>query len=84
MIINELQDTIFVIFGDHQPPMITTDENSFKTPVHIISKNKDFIELWHQKKFSNSLIINVEETPSIDHHEMKNLFLECFLQQYSV
>lgn len=84
LIVNESQDTIFVIFGDHQPPMITTDQNSFKTPVHIISKNKDFIELWHQKEFSNSLIIDVEKTPSIDHHEMKNLFLECFLKQYSV
>lgn len=84
LIVNESQDTIFVIFGDHQPPMITTDQNSFKTPIHIISKNKDFIELWHQKEFSNSLIIDVEKTPSIDHHEMKNLFLECFLQQYSV
>lgn len=84
LIVNELQDTIFVIFGDHQPPMITTDENSFRTPVHIISKNKDFIELWHQKKFSNCLTIDVENTPSINHHDMKNLFLECFLQQYSV
>jgi hypothetical protein len=84
LIINELQDAIFVVFGDHQPPMITTDENSFKTPVHIISKNKDFIELWHQKKFSNCLTIDVENTPSINHHDMKNLFLECFLQQYSI
>ncbi|WP_316635718.1 sulfatase-like hydrolase/transferase [uncultured Flavobacterium sp.] len=84
LIVNEPEDTIFVIFGDHQPPMITTDQNSFKTPVHIISKNKDFIELWHQKKFSNNLIIDIEKTPIVHHHELKNLFLECFLQQYSV
>lgn len=36
------------------------------------------------KEFSNNFIIDIEKTPSIDHHEMKNLFLECFLQQYSV
>lgn len=84
LIVNESEDSIFVIFGDHQPPMITTDQNSFKTPVHIISKNKDFIALWHQKKFSNELIIDIEKTPAIHHHELKNLFLEYFLQQYSV
>ncbi|WP_159439080.1 MULTISPECIES: sulfatase-like hydrolase/transferase [unclassified Flavobacterium] len=84
LILNESQDTIFVIFGDHQPPMITTDQNSFKTPVHIISKNKDFIALWHQKNFSNNLIVDIEKTPIVHHHELKNLFLECFLQQYSV
>ena len=84
LIVNEPQDTIFVIFGDHQPPMLTTDQNSFKTPVHIISKNKDFIALWHQKKFSNNLIVDIEKTPIVHHHELKNLFLEFFLQQYSV
>ena len=84
LIVNESQDTIFVLFGDHQPPMITTNQNSFKTPIHIISKNKDFIELWHQKKFSNNLVIDIEKTPIVHHHDLKNLFLECFLQQYSV
>jgi hypothetical protein len=84
LIVNEPQDTIFVIFGDHQPPMLTTDQNSFKTPVHIISKNRDFIALWHQKKFSNNLIVDIEKTPIVHHHELKNLFLEFFLQQYSV
>lgn len=84
LILNESEDTIFVIFGDHQPPMITTDQNSFKTPVHIISKNKDFIALWHQKEFSKSFVIDTEKTPIVHHHELKNLFLECFLKQYSV
>ncbi|MFB9076180.1 sulfatase-like hydrolase/transferase [Flavobacterium procerum] len=84
LILNEPLDTIFVIFGDHQPPMITTDDNSFKTPVHIISKNKDFMALWHQKKFSSNLVIDIEQTPSIEHHEIKNLFLKYFLKVYSV
>lgn len=37
-------NSVFVLIGDHQPPMVSRDEDGWATPVHIISRDKAFIE----------------------------------------
>lgn len=76
------ENSIFVIFGDHQPPIITNHQNSYNTPIHIVSKNKSFIEDWHRRGFSKTLYLN-NHNNDLHHYEVKNIFLEIFLKNYS-
>jgi hypothetical protein len=39
-------DDIFILVGDHQPPSLSRTVENFDTPIHIISKDKAFIESW--------------------------------------
>lgn len=80
-VITEREDTIFVLFGDHQPPLLTSKNNSFKTPIHIISKNKAFIERWYAQGFDCSLEIKSLEN-NLNHEDLKSLFLENFFASY--
>jgi hypothetical protein len=80
-ILTEKEEAIFVLFGDHQPPLISTKNNSFKTPIHIISKNKLFIEKWYSQGFDSSLEIKSLEN-NLKHEDLKSLFLENFFASY--
>lgn len=83
LILNENSEAIFVIFGDHQPPILTNKDNSHKTPIHIISKNEAFINKWISRKFSESMFIdNFKITPELNHHDFKKHFVEIFLNTF--
>lgn len=81
LILNEKEDSIFVVFGDHQPPLITTNENSFETPIHIISRNNDFINCWIEKGFSPSLEIK-NQNCELNHYDMKTIFFDSFMESF--
>jgi len=77
LILNENSDAVFVIFGDHQPPILTNQNNSYKTPIHIISRNQSFINDWISKGFSDSMFINdLKLTTEINHYDFKKQFVE--------
>lgn len=82
-VLTEKEESIFVIFGDHQPPLITTNNNSFKTPIHIISKNKAFISDLNLERFGSIYEIKNQE-PQLSHEDFKTLFLKKFFTHYQV
>ncbi len=49
-------DTIFVLFGDHQPGLITKKEFGWYTPIHVISKDKKLIDEFIKFGFLPDLI----------------------------
>jgi hypothetical protein len=81
LILSNEEDSIFVLFGDHQPPMVTDYSNSNNTPIHIVSKNKSFIEKWINKGFENDFMIKNPET-TLQHYEMKEIFLDILVKTY--
>jgi len=56
-LVNENPDnTIVVLIGDHQPPLIIPVHADKATPVHVISKNKDFLSAFKEFNFTEGLI----------------------------
>jgi phosphoglycerol transferase MdoB-like AlkP superfamily enzyme len=53
---------IFILIGDHQPPSLSIPIDNFDTPLHIISKDKEFTELWSEYNFSPGLLCD----PALD------------------
>lgn len=53
---NNLDDTVLVLIGDHQPPLITPPDIDKNTPIHIISKNNELIDVFKTFNFSDGLV----------------------------
>ncbi|WP_299111707.1 sulfatase-like hydrolase/transferase [uncultured Winogradskyella sp.] len=55
---NDLENTIMVLIGDHQPPFITPADIDKSTPIHVIAKNNDFINAFKEFNFTQGLVPN--------------------------
>lgn len=77
---NENKDDLFVIMGDHQPPILSSpDEYGFETPVHIVSRNTGFLESFKEYGFE----LNLEDCKTPTKHEaMFSVFLRSFIKSY--
>ncbi len=78
---NKNDNTIYLLFGDHQPPYITKNEMGWETLIHIIAKDKNFIESFKQNGFSKELIIEDSQKP-IKHEGVMSLFMKALLRTY--
>ncbi len=76
------EDDLFIIVGDHQPPKITLDTYDRSTPLHVISKNKKFINDFNEYGFSNNLEVR-DTSQHIRHEGFYSMFLRNFLHNYS-
>lgn len=77
---NESKDDLFVIIGDHQPPVLSNpDEYGLETPVHIVSRNTDFLENFKAYGFE----LNLEDCKTPTKHEaLFSIFLRSFIKSY--
>ncbi|MEM6800545.1 MAG: sulfatase-like hydrolase/transferase [Bacteroidota bacterium] len=74
-------DTILVLFGDHQPPAITTKTSSFHAPIHIIAKDPKLLEGFTDYGFKEGLIHD-DPFEGIAHQSFFSLFMRELLNQY--
>ncbi len=72
-------DTLMIIMGDHQPNVqITGPDSSWSVPVHVISRNKRFLDSFKSKGFTPGLI--PKQPPP---HPGMETFLVDFLKSFS-
>jgi hypothetical protein len=75
------EEDIYFILGDHQPPVISNrDKNGLNTPIHIIAKNKAFVEGFYQYGFRESLFDDTRIP--VRHESMYSAFLREFIRNY--
>jgi hypothetical protein len=74
---------IFVLIGDHQPPVITGRQDGFETPVHIISRNREFIREFTQYGFNEGMRANILAKP-VHHEGIYSLFMHEFVKFYGI
>ena len=73
---------IFILIGDHQPPIITKKNDTFETPLHIISRDSLFIKSFFPYGFENGLVI--KHTKSYIRHEgIRSMFLKEFIRNFA-
>ncbi len=74
------KDDLFIIIGDHQPPVLSKpDESGFETPVHIVSRNTNFLENF--KEYGFEPYLKDCKTPT-KHEAMFSIFLRSFIKSY--
>lgn len=74
-------NTIFILMGDHQPPIISGKDDGLETPVHIISKDKKFLDGFAEYGFREGLKLD-EKGNSIRHEGFYSMFLREFVKIY--
>lgn len=73
-------DDIFLLMGDHQPPIVSNpDQYGFKTPIHVISRNKNFLSSFKEYDFESNLD---DCKRPIKHEAMFSIFLRSFIKEY--
>ena len=74
---------IFLLIGDHQPPVIAKTRDGFETPVHIISGDSTFVDGFNTYGFNSGLQIANLDT-SIRHEGIYSIFLREFISNYAL
>ncbi len=73
--------TIFVLVGDHQPPIVARKRAGYDTPVHIISKDADFVAQFSQYGFETGLELT-DMTPKMHHEWLYGLLVRTLNARY--
>ena len=78
----ENENTIFVLFGDHQPPVITKEKMGFETPVHIIARDPDVVQHFLDNGFTEGLIPEDVEKTTLKHEGFYTLFMQALNKRF--
>ena len=68
------ENSIFILIGDHQPPLITPDDSERLAPIHIISKHKNFIDEFQNFEYQLGMIPEKKTTQKHESFLSKFLF----------
>jgi len=80
--ISKKGDGIFVLFGDHQPPMITGQQDGFETPIHVIAKNKTLVSSFRDNGFTHGLVPDLDNDSAMKHEGFYSLFMQAIYKTY--
>ena len=75
-------DDIFIVFGDHQPPIFNEAKKGNETPVHIITRNQLFLKEWKSHGFTEGLLASTNGQ-ILNFEGIYSIFLRAFLSTYS-
>ncbi len=68
------EDTIILIIGDHQPPVLQQNQPNYFTPVHIISQNETYLSELSSYGFETGLVKSTSEDDAISHDDIFSIF----------
>lgn len=80
-VLNEDDDSIIVLIGDHQPPRVSRRDDGWATPVHVFSRNPSFLETFRAVGFQHGMQLPPVESV-MKHAGFYTLFLNALLDQY--
>jgi hypothetical protein len=75
-------NNVFIIFGDHQPPVFDEAKKGNETPIHIISKDVNFLNEWEKQGFTSGLMPD-PKGKFFNFEGMLSLFIRAFVGTYS-
>lgn len=77
------KEGVHVVFGDHQPPFITDEKYGFETPIHIIAKQKKFLEPFLEQGFQEGMTLPEHtDGAQINHEGFLSLFMQGLNKTY--
>ena len=79
---NGSEKDLFILIGDHQPPVLANRSHSYDTPVHIISKDADLIENFGKYNFNEGLTVKGKNEPSLKHAGFHSIIMRELIHSY--
>jgi hypothetical protein len=75
-------DLVVLVFGDHQPPIITEKRMGKQTPVHVIARSQKLIDVFLEHGFAGAFDLTGLEPRPMRHEGFLSLFLKAMQQAY--
>jgi hypothetical protein len=76
-------NSIAVILGDHQPPIVTDQTSGFETPVHILSQDTVFLDYLTDYAFTEGIVLQEDQSANMSHAGLYSLLVRTLTQAYS-
>lgn len=76
------ENSMFILLGDHQPPVISSEPQDFETPVHVISRDQDFIQSLTRYGFVPGTSKETSLDGSIRHEAIYSLLVRALAETY--
>ena len=70
------KNSVVIIVGDHQPPLVTNSAHGLQTIIHIISKDQDFVRQFSRDGFTPGFLKPVDAGETITHEEIYPILME--------
>jgi len=74
---------IFIIMGDHQPPLVMEEQMNFYTPIHVISGDSTFISQFNHFGFREGFSFPSDSTDFINHEGIYSMLARTLTLRYS-
>jgi hypothetical protein len=81
-ILQEAKPTdVFILMGDHQPPVIATEKDGMETPVHIISQDEQLVQHFKQYGFEEGLW-KANRNTFLNHESIFSMLVRAFYERF--
>ncbi len=71
---NVSNQSIVIILGDHQPPLLVNKNDSYQTPVHVLSRNPRFLRQFRTTGFVQGLYKKHDLRDTVRHDSLMAIF----------
>ena len=71
------RDSIVIIMGDHQPPLLSREDSSFDVPVHIFARDPALLQEFREQGFVDGLLLNTGRPTLLAHEGLFSMMVRA-------
>ncbi len=71
------RDTIVIIMGDHQPPLLSREDQTFDVPIHILARDPALLDEFRDQGFVDGLVINLGRDAAVAHEGVFSMMVRA-------
>lgn len=72
-------DQLVVIMGDHQPPLLSSEDGSYDVPVHVLARDPDMLRMFAEVGFVEGLRLEGLAPTTVSHEGMFSLTVRALV-----
>ena len=72
-------DKIVIMMGDHQPPLLSSEDNSYDVPIHLLSKDPTLLQPFRDQGFVDGLVLGDGRPTVLDHGGFFSLMVRALV-----
>jgi hypothetical protein len=69
------KDSLVIVMGDHQPPVVSPESDGFEVPIHVFARDPRLLEEFLAHGFTRGLVLPAERPAVVKHAALFSLFV---------
>ncbi len=70
-------DALVIVMGDHQPPLVSPENEDFDVPIHLFSRDPRLLDEFRERGFSSGLVLPARDGSRIQHAGLFSLIVRA-------